>query len=260
MVITRLLSAGALTLALAGCGLFDGNNRNNRRDAIPPPPTPAAEQRGDTRGADALFNEFFDVAPVQQATTPPPAQRVIAPEPPRQPERNFTFSPTGRYVVQVSTVANPDLANSIAQRFERMGYPAYVARVENPTTSLIGTFFRVRIGGFARVSEANNFGETVLRPLGYDFWVDNRSNDHVGMGGSGLGSFDFEPTITTIPPSTYTPAPAPTPTPAAETAPTTPTVVTVSTPATAPIFVPEADDTFDADASQTGSGWDDFAW
>jgi hypothetical protein len=253
MVIMRLFSVTSLTLAFVGCGFFEGNNR--REQAVQPLQVEQRTEVRDTRGADALFNEFFDVAPVQQEpAAPAPQQRVITPEPPRQIERNFTFTPSGRYVVQVSTVASPDLANNIARRFEGMGYPAYVARVENPTPALIGTFFRVRIGGFNRLSEANNFGESVLRPLGYDFWVDNRSNDNVGMGGGGLGFFDPGPITMSNP----APAPAPTPAPTPAPAPITPTVVSVSAPSSE--FVPEAFN-IDTPASPEGSsGWDNFDW
>jgi hypothetical protein len=163
-------------------------------------PKPAMEQ---DRAADALFNEFFDnSSKTGDVIAPPPNQRntpsFSAPIP-----VEFTFSPNGRYVVQVSTVASVDLANSIVRKFEKMGYPAYSAQVENPTTSLIGIYYRVRIGGFSGIAEAKNFGEAVLRPLGYDYWVDNKSNDNIGIGGMGLGSYQQAVDYNTV----TTPAP-----------------------------------------------------
>ena len=40
-------------------------------------------------------------------------------------------------------------------------------------------------------TEARSFGENTLRPMGYEFWVDNKKNDAVG--GEGSGSPAAEP-------------------------------------------------------------------
>lgn len=120
------------------------------------------------------------------------------------------FNPSGRYVVQVSCVLSKSLADNVASRLENKGYPAYVAEVENPTPELIGTYYRIRIGGFTGVSKARNFAENHLTRDGYEYWVDNRSNDNVGMGGYGLGessSGSYEKTYTPEPtPSTEAPS------------------------------------------------------
>ncbi len=97
------------------------------------------------------------------------------------------FDPNGRYVVQVSTIGDKPIADDVAAKFEKMGYPTYLAEVQNPTPELIGSYYRVRIGGFNGVSDAKAFGENALLPQGYDYWVDNRSNDNVGIDGYGLG-------------------------------------------------------------------------
>ncbi len=97
------------------------------------------------------------------------------------------FSSTGRYVVQISTVGSRALADRLVEELEAKGYPAYVAEVQNPTPELFGTYYRVRIGRFAQVSAARDFGNESLKPLGYDFWVDNKSNDNIGIEGSGFG-------------------------------------------------------------------------
>ncbi|MBD3422729.1 MAG: hypothetical protein GF398_21660 [Chitinivibrionales bacterium] len=99
-----------------------------------------------------------------------------------------TFADDGRYVVQISCVRSQRFANSLVNKLEQKGYPAYVAEVSDPTPSLSGTYYRVRIGGFTGVSAARSFGENTLVPDGYEYWVDNKSNDNVGMEGYGLGS------------------------------------------------------------------------
>ncbi|NLW30334.1 MAG: hypothetical protein GXY77_02635 [Fibrobacter sp.] len=100
------------------------------------------------------------------------------------------FSENGRYVVQVSTVGPRSIADELTAKLNTRGYPAYIAEVTNPTPELFGTYYRIRIGGFHTVSAARNFGENTLRTEGYDYWVDNKSNDNVGIDGSGLGSND----------------------------------------------------------------------
>jgi SPOR domain len=98
------------------------------------------------------------------------------------------FSANGRYTVQVSCVKSQSFANSMVSKLKDKGFPAYVAEVQNPTPNLSGTFYRVRIGGFNGLSEAKSFGQNTLVADGYEFWVDKKSNDNVGMEGYGLGS------------------------------------------------------------------------
>ncbi len=97
------------------------------------------------------------------------------------------FSSNGRYVVQISTVASRTIAEQLVEKLKAKGYPAYVAEVQNPTPELFGTYYRVRIGRFAQVSAARDFGNGTLKSLGYEFWVDNKSNDNIGIEGSGFG-------------------------------------------------------------------------
>ncbi|MGB7568899.1 MAG: SPOR domain-containing protein [Chitinivibrionales bacterium] len=98
------------------------------------------------------------------------------------------FLENGRYVVQVSCVKSQTFAEKMAGGLKDKGYPAYVAEVQNPTPNLSGTFYRIRIGGFNAFSAAKGFGENTLSPNGYQYWVDKKSNDKVGMEGYGLGS------------------------------------------------------------------------
>jgi hypothetical protein len=95
------------------------------------------------------------------------------------------FSDNGHYVVQVAVFKSKRQAAQLVEKLANSGYPAYVAEVENPVPELSGTYHRVRIGKFAHITDARSFGENTLKPLGYEFWVDNKKNDAVGGEGSG---------------------------------------------------------------------------
>ena len=152
-------------------------------------------------------------------------------------DANFApaFSVGGRFVVQCNVFTSSKAAKRLAEKLTEKGYPAYVAEVENPKPELTGMYYRVRVGNFAGVSPARAFGENVLIAQGYEFWVDNKSNDNVGKGGmpsgggsmGGTSSYGSEPSSGSssyTPPPAYTPSPEPAPAPAPET----------STPAPAP--------------------------
>lgn len=135
-----------------------------------------------------IFDEFYKSDSSTESVPSTPS----TPEPVQTPKQtgNYVpqFSDNGRYVVQVSTVGPRSIADKHVSNLSAKGYPAYVAEVTNPTPELFGTFYRIRIGGFNTVSAAKDFGENALRADGYDYWVDNKSNDNVGIDGSGFGN------------------------------------------------------------------------
>ena len=181
MNVIRLFFVAALLLLAVSCGKKESKSKAQQKNVA----KTAVEQ---TQRSDALFNEFFDESSSDTASVSSgSSQNTVSSSSFNISE--VRFSPTGRYVVQISTVASPDLAKSIASKLEQKGYPVYVADVQNPTTELIGHYYRVRIGGFDGISEAKYFGENILRSLGYDYWVDNKSNDNLGISGTGLGSY-----------------------------------------------------------------------
>jgi hypothetical protein len=153
-------------------------------------PAPVVEKAA----SEELFDEFYeettsDESTVTEADFEEPIEEqatTVAPQ----------FSPDGRYVVQVSCIASEEIAEDVARKFETQGYPVYIAEVKNPTPQLMGTYFRIRIGGFDGLTDAQSFGEDFLLTNGYEYWVDNRSNDNVGIGDYGLGDdagdFTFE--------------------------------------------------------------------
>jgi sporulation related protein len=94
------------------------------------------------------------------------------------------FSDAGHYVVQVAVFKSKRQAANLVEKLANSGYPAYVAEVENPVPELSGTYHRVRIGKFLKITDARTFGENTLKPNGYDFWVDNKKNDAIGGDGA----------------------------------------------------------------------------
>ncbi|MDR0304528.1 MAG: SPOR domain-containing protein [Chitinispirillales bacterium] len=181
MNIVRLFFAAALLLlVVVSCGKKESKSQAKRNAK------PAVQQQ--KQATDASLYEYLESSSDVAAESSPSSSAKVS----SSSYSDFSevkFSANGRYVVQISTVASSELAKSIVKKLEKNGYPAYVAKVENPTTALIGIYYRVRVGGFDRVSDAKYFGENILRPLGYDYWVDNKSNDNLGISGTGLGAY-----------------------------------------------------------------------
>ncbi|MDG5815838.1 SPOR domain-containing protein [Chitinispirillales bacterium ANBcel5] len=154
--------------------------------------TPEESEFASTRGesktfrtdASDVFDEFYrdDTSP-EQPSEPEPREPTRSASP-QKPE----FVENGRYVVQLTTVQSNTNAENLSAELNSKGYPAYVVEVNNPAPNLHGTYYRVRIGGFRGISQAQSFGNNFLKPDGYDFWVDNRANDNVGIQGAGFGT------------------------------------------------------------------------
>jgi cell division protein FtsN len=183
----KLLVTGVLaTLLIGGCVQKKPQSRKNTTQ---PPKTVSTPVLKDTTD---IFDEFYkDEAaskstPEQSSgaktfsTVSSPKKKVSVP--------SGQIVENGPYVLQVSTVRSKKLADKVASQLEGMGFPSYVAEVQSPTPSLSGTFFRVRVGGFSSGPSARAFGESTLKDAGFDFWVDKRANDNVGIDGSGMGS------------------------------------------------------------------------
>ncbi|NLG16703.1 MAG: SPOR domain-containing protein [Fibrobacter sp.] len=207
MLPVKVLITGILVIAvLAGCG-----KKKSQEDEFAE--TPALE----TTSSDTtdIFDEFYkdETETPQTYAEPEGKSKSVKKEPAQVPTASSSaeFSDNGRYVLQISTIRSKTLADDISSQLNAKGYPAYVAEVSDPTPSLPGKYYRVRIGAFRSVSAAKNFGESVMVPGGYDFWVDNKANDNVGIEGYGMGegaSYDASYGASL---STPTPLPAPEP-------------------------------------------------
>jgi hypothetical protein len=174
-----------LSFSLLGCGKQkQPQGKGNTQ-------TPQLSKESPATDTSDVFKEFYseDTAKKQAKAGSKKAgkQETISPA---STSSSFTpeFDPSGRYTVQISCVKSQSFANAMTSKMKDKGYPAYVAEVQNPTPNLSGTFYRVRIGGFGALSAAKAFGENILKPNSYDYWVDKKSNDNVGMEGYGLGS------------------------------------------------------------------------
>ncbi len=215
MLPVKVLITGILVIAvLAGCG-----KKKSQEDEFAE--TPALE----TSSLDTpdIFDEFYkdETEAPQTYVEPVEKSKSVKKEPVQVPSASSfaEFSDNGRYVLQISTIRSRTLADEISSQLNAKGYPAYVAEVSDPTPSLPGKYYRVRIGAFRSVSAAKNFGESVLVPGGYDFWVDNKANDNVGIEGYGMGEGTSYETSYGTSLSTPTPSPAPAFVPAPQSAP-----------------------------------------
>jgi hypothetical protein len=165
-------------MILAGCGKGKPASKKGS--------TKASTTAGKSADTNDIFKEFYsdDTSALKKA--PAAAKQTFSPSTPTASSADFDEN--GRYVVQVSSVQSESFAQRMANQLKNKGYPAYVVSVDNPTPNLSGTYYRVRIGGFNGLSAAKSFCENNLSAEGYEFWVDNKSNDNVGMRGDGFGA------------------------------------------------------------------------
>jgi hypothetical protein len=213
MSAVRTLLIGILgTLCiLAGCA---------KKPKQPSPAVSVSSTTGQTARTDSgdIFNEFYNDSAVDKAKTlktfslhpsTPPAPGTASPA---NASGSYTpaFSDNGRYVVQVATMVSRWLADELATELKEKGYPSYVIEVQNPTQNLTGTYYRVRIGGFATRTDAQAFGENILVPARLSYWVDRKSNESSAPLESQLNqNFQSYGTSTYTPPSSPSYAPPP---------------------------------------------------
>jgi hypothetical protein len=188
----KLLIVGVAVSAL----VISGCNKKKETTATKFTQTPAASNQPSQPKAnesDDIFNEFYkddkgsQKEKLNSAETFTPSGASSG----RGSMRSGSgagFTENGRYVVQVSTIRSRSLAERNKGKLEDAGYPAYIAEVQNPTPDLSGTYYRLRIGGFSTIAAARDFAENSLRPSGYDYWIDNKSNDNVGLDAGSFGN------------------------------------------------------------------------
>ncbi|MBN1982343.1 MAG: SPOR domain-containing protein [Chitinivibrionales bacterium] len=181
-----------LLIFSAGCAKKKGSTKQ----AVAIPKKAAVSTVAQKTAADShdIFDEFYNEAEEKQANSSEKkaeekaVETAAATAPSASSAKLPQFEENGRYAVQVVCVPTQKYAERISAKLEKKGYPAYVAQVENPTPQLMGSYYRVRIKGFSSIGAAKQFGDEFLTNDGYQYWVDNRSNDNVGLGSEGLGN------------------------------------------------------------------------
>ena len=166
---------GALTLSIAllsACGSKE-EQPAPEAEAQPAVETPAPAQEA----APEPAQEEPALVPIQSLS-----EEKAAPAAPA-PTSSIEQEASGPFVIQVSIQASRKAANNVVSKLSDQGIKAYVAEVENPG-ELEGTFYRVRVGYFSSIANAQQFGKEVLAPQGYAGWVDNRKNDRIGQPGA----------------------------------------------------------------------------
>jgi len=173
----KVSSLGAIALS---CALFVACG-SNEEDVVPQmnaaKPAVKAEKPAPAAPA-APAAEEPQLVPIQSLS----ADSAKAPEAqaaPAAPAGAVQPSDHGEYVIQVSIQPSKKAADGIVKKLAEQKIEAYVAEVENPG-ELEGTYYRVRIGYFSSIKDAQEYGKQVLATLNFAWWVDNSKNDEVG--------------------------------------------------------------------------------
>ena len=165
---------GAITLS---CALLSACGSKEEKTTPQAEVKPAVEETAPVQEA-APAQEEPALVPIQSLS-----EEKAAPAEKASPVSSVEQESSGPFVIQVSIQASKRAANSVVSKLSDQGIKAYVAEVENPG-ELEGTFYRVRVGYFSTIANAQQFGKEVLAPQGYAGWVDNRKNDRIGQPGA----------------------------------------------------------------------------
>jgi hypothetical protein len=196
---------------LAAMLTFNGCFEEESLDSLP---SPEAKKPAPLPVAEPSIDEP-ELQPIEQITDMGSDQAESAPA--TFGDAQSLQKGSGFYVVQVGLRRTNSQAKKFIAKLQESGIKAYSAKVENPGEE-DGTFYRIRIGYFSKIAEARQFGEEVLQPLGYAYWVDNKSNDHQGNPGGSYESYSNDYSYEANEPATPAAdqwASEPTPTPAA---------------------------------------------
>jgi len=159
---------------LSACGSKEEEQKTPQAEATPAAEQPAATEEAQAQDEPALV-------PIQSLSET--AEKSAPAATPAPVSSNIEQGSSGPFVIQVSIQPSRRAANSVVSKLSDQGIKAYVAEVENPG-ELEGTFYRVRVGYFSTIANAQQFGKEVLAPQGYAGWVDNRKNDRIGQPGA----------------------------------------------------------------------------
>lgn len=138
---------------------------------VPPPPAPTPKAPEPKTAA----------AP---APATKPAPKVLAPAAPVAiPAGIVEPGSEGDWVIQVGIHKSEEGAQGKVEKLGGIGIPAYVVQAAT-NAGLSGSYWRVRVGRWVKRVDAQAYGESVLKPAGYNFWVDRKSNELASAGGN----------------------------------------------------------------------------
>lgn len=145
-ILTECTALVLLFALVAGCG---GKDTGETEEAVQPPPQEQSAEE-----------------PAEQPTEEP------AQQPAQQPTvmRETATSPYGFYTVQLSSWKTEAKAQREARRYQGMGLEAYVQKADVPG---MGTWFRVRVGKYPALSEAQRAARALVDIPADETWVDN---------------------------------------------------------------------------------------
>jgi len=94
---------------------------------------------------------------------------------PTQKVEQDTTHISGDWVIQVAVVLQESRAGSMVNSLKQKGFNAYYKKVVNPG-KLTGTYYRVRVGYFNKMRDAENFAKAKLQSYN-NWWLDKTEND-----------------------------------------------------------------------------------
>ncbi len=124
---------------------------------------------------DTMKIQEIGISPKTSESSPEEKSEQLSPIPQTDTDDVLSSSSQrGLYVLQVASFEKKEDAEILARRLTKKGYPAYIEPVESPTTRLKGFYYRVRIGFFQDIKEADTFGKKLKEKEKLEYWVDRR--------------------------------------------------------------------------------------
>ena len=172
----KLRSVKILGIIALACTLLSACGKKKEEKPVPQANATTVEEQAPV--AEEPAQEEPALVPIQSLNEP--EEKAAPAEAPTFKSSSIEQGTSGPFVIQVSIQTSRKAANNVVSKLSDQGIKAYVAEVENPG-ELEGTFYRVRVGYFSTIANAQRFGKEVLAPQGYAGWVDNRKNDRIGQ-------------------------------------------------------------------------------
>ena len=140
--------------AVMGCG-----SGEEKSSATQTPATKVTAQPETTATAAVAPDTLTRSQPVRRPSPPPPTVQI---------------DDQGRFTVQVSSWRTRGKAEAQAGILRQTGYDAYVQKAVLDNGE---TWYRVRVGAFATIEEAQRFAATLSDVLESGYWVDRMQNE-----------------------------------------------------------------------------------